>query len=261
MLNKTFKITVLGCGTSTGVPVIGCHCPICKSTNLKNNRLRTSILISYNQQNIIIDTSVDFRLQALRFNIDNVHAVLFTHHHADHVHGLDELRIYTQKQKDRIPCYGIKETLEHLRKIFFYIFDENTQTGGGLPRLSFIENKGPFFVCGLKVIPVEVFHGKMVITGYRFLDVAYITDCSKIPDYSKNALHGLKLLFINALREAPHPTHLNVSGALDIVKELKPEKAVLTHLGHMIDFESVQKKLPENVYLAYDGMEFTLAQN
>ncbi len=261
MPNKSFKITVLGCGTSTGVPIIGCHCKVCKSTDPKNNRLRTSLLISYNKQNIIIDTSVDFRLQALRFNIDNVHAVLFTHHHADHVHGIDELRIYTSKQKRKIPCYGRKETLTNLKKIFFYIFEEKTQIGGGIPRLKFIEKEGPFYVGGIKITPIEVFHGDLVITGYRFFDVAYITDCSKIPDYSKSILQGLKLLFINALREEPHPTHLNLKGALSIVKELKPERAIFTHLGHQIEFETVQKKLPKNVYLAYDGMEFQFKKN
>ncbi len=256
-MSNNFKITVLGCGTSTGVPVIGCHCPICKSNNPKNKRLRTSILLQRNNQNIIIDTSVDFRLQALKFNIENVHAVLFTHHHADHVHGLDELRVFTSRHKSRIPCYGRKETLSYLKKIYFYAFDEKVQAGGGIPRIELIEVEDPFHVFGIKIIPLEVFHGKLSITGYRFFDVAYITDSSKIPDASKKMLHGLKLLFINALREEPHPTHFNISEALSVIEELKPERAVLTHLGHQINFEKTPKKFPENVSFAYDGMELT----
>lgn len=255
-MQNNSKITVLGCGTSTGVPVIGCHCPVCKSTNPKNNRLRSSILIQHNKQNIVIDTSVDFRLQALRHNIENVHTVFFTHHHADHVHGLDELRVFTSRNKNRIPCYGRKETLDNIRKIYFYAFDGRTQAGGGIPQIEFIEVENPFHVSGIKITPVEVFHGKLTITGYRFFDVAYITDSSNIPDYSKNALKNLKLLFINALREDPHPTHFSISEALNVIEELKPERAVLTHLGHNIDFEALQKDLPEGVSLAYDGMEF-----
>lgn len=255
---NNFKITVLGCGTSTGVPVIGCHCSVCKSTNPKNNRLRSSILIQHNKQNILIDTSVDFRLQALRHKIENIHTVLFTHHHADHVHGLDELRIYTSRHKSRIPCYGRKETLDNIRKIYFYAFDKKTQTGGGIPRIEFIEVENPFHASGIKITPIEVFHGRLTITGYRFFDVAYLTDCSNIPDDSKNKLYELKLLFINALREEPHPTHFNISEALKVIEELKPERAVLTHLGHNIGFEALQKDLPEDVSLAYDGMEFEL---
>jgi len=197
----------------------------------------------------------------LRFNIRDVHAVLFTHHHADHVHGLNELRIYTIKKKYRIPCFGRKETLEHLKKIFFYIFEKKTQAGGGLPQIELIEKKAPFNVSGLKIIPVEALHGKLVITGYRFSDVAYITDCSYIPEDSKNLLHNLKLLIINALRKEPHPTHFNISDALRVIKELRPEQAVLTHLGHNIDYDVVQKELPENVFLAYDGMEFDFLIN
>tara|TARA_B100000315_G_scaffold252069_1_gene288086 strand:- start:4960 stop:5733 length:774 start_codon:yes stop_codon:yes gene_type:complete len=257
-VSNNFKITVLGCGTSTGVPVIGCHCPVCKSNNPKNNRLRSSILIQHNNQNIIIDSSVDFRSQALKFNIENVHAVLFTHHHADHVHGLDELRVFTGRHKNRIPCYGRKETLSYLKKIYFYAFDEKVQTGGGIPRIELIEVEDPFHASGIKIIPFEVFHGKLAITGYRFLDVAYITDCSKIPDDSKKLLHGLKLLFVNALREEPHPTHFNISEALSVIKEFKPERAVLTHLGHNVDFEKTPENFLENVSFAYDGMEFTL---
>jgi phosphoribosyl 1,2-cyclic phosphate phosphodiesterase len=253
---KPIKIKILGCGTSTGVPVIGCNCSVCKSKNPRNNRLRASLLISHNQQNIVIDTSADFRWQALRFDIRDVHAVLFTHHHADHVHGLNELRIYTVKNNYPIPCYGIKETLEHLKKTFFYIFDKETQAGGGLPQIELIEKKTPFNVSGLKIIPVEALHGKLVITGYRFSDFAYTTDCSYIPEGSKSLLRNLKLLIINALRKEPHPTHFNISEALQIIKELKPEQAVLTHLGHNIDYDVVQKELPDNVFLAYDGMEF-----
>ena len=254
---NNLKITVLGCGTSTGVPVIGCHCSVCKSNNPKNKRLRSSILIQHNNQNIIIDTSVDFRFQALKFNIENVHAVLFTHHHADHVHGLDELRVFTSRHKNRIPCYGRKETLSYLKKIYFYAFDEKVQAGGGIPQIELIEVEDPFPVFGINIIPLKVFHGKLLITGYRFFDVAYITDSSKIPDDSKKALYGLKLLFINALRDEPHPTHFNISEALSVIEELKPERAVLTHLGHKINFEEKRKDFPENVSFAYDGMEFT----
>lgn len=252
---NNFKITVLGCGTSTGVPVIGCHCPVCKSNNPKNNRLRSSILIQHNNQNIIIDTSVDFRFQALKFNIENVHAALFTHHHADHIHGIDELRVFMNRHKSRLPCYGRKETLSNIKKIYFYAFDEKIQTGGGIPKIELIEVQDPFHVSGIKITPFDVYHGKMTITGYRFFDVAYITDSSKVPDASKKILNNLELLFINALRETPHPTHFSIPEALSVIEELKPERAILIHLGHNIDFETTQKNLPENVSLAYDGLE------
>lgn len=258
MLKNNIKITVLGSGTSTGVPVIGCHCSVCKSSNPKNKRLRSSILIQHKKKNIIIDTSVDFRLQALKFNVENVDSVLFTHHHADHVHGLDELRVFTSRYKTRIPCYGIKETLKYLKKIYFYAFDGKVQKGGGIPKIDLIEVEKTFKASGIKITPIKVFHGKLKITGYRFFDVAYLTDCSSIPDRSKKSLKNLKLLFLNSLRPEPHPTHFSVSEALDVIEELKPERAVLTHLGHLIDYNKMQKKLPRNVTFAYDGLEIKI---
>jgi phosphoribosyl 1,2-cyclic phosphate phosphodiesterase len=250
-------VTFLGTGTSIGIPVIGCSCAVCLSTDSKNNRLRPSILIGLEGKNLLIDTATDFRVQALRFGVGRLDAILFTHWHADHVFGLDDIRIFNAYQRHIIPCYGNKETVRHLRHIFSYAF-EATQAGGGKPKVDLMTIHEEFELFGRMIEPVEVYHGKLKIFGYRLGKMAYVTDCSKIPEQSIERLKNLEVLILGALRYTPHPTHFTLDEALRMVDRLSPGKAYLTHLSHAFDHDKTNRELPENVSLAYDGLRFTL---
>ena len=248
------KITFLGCGTSTGVPVIGCSCSVCLSNNPRNKRFRASILISNHDKNILVDTTTDLRLQSLTHSIKQINAVLFTHPHADHLHGIDELRSFNHLQREPIPCYGNKETIQRVKQIFNYIFvDYNGD--GWKPNLATNIISKPFKLFDLTVEPVEVDHGEMKVLGFRIGAMTYITDCNRIPEDEKNKLQGLELLILDALRDKPHPTHFNLTEALGIVEELKPKRAVFTHLSHNLEYEETNAALPSGVELAYDGLE------
>ena len=258
--NSNIKITILGSGTSTGVPMIGCKCKICLSSDERNNRLRSSILITIDGGNILIDTSTDLRYQSLKYNVDSLDAVLFTHHHADHVHGIDELRSFNFIQKKEIDCYGNSKTLGRIKEMFSYIFD-GTKSSGGLPRLNMKEVDGPFNLKGETFTPIEVMHGNAKILGYRFSKAAYITDCSGIPEESIRKLEGLDLLILGALRYAPHTKHFSISEALETVERLKPRQTFFTHMGHEIDYTETSAELPEGVDLACDGMVIELRES
>jgi len=250
------KILFLGTGTSTGVPSLCCDCEICLSEDPKNKRLRASILVSENSRNILIDTSTDLRQQCLNYGIQRVDHVLFTHHHADHVHGIDELRSFNYFNKTVIPCYGNEPTVKELTKKFSYIFANSAvQTGGGLPQLT-LETVGEktFTLGGVVVDPLEITHGKLTIAGYKINNTAYITDCSDIPPNTQKKLFGLDLMIINALGFAPHPTHFNLDQALNAIEMLKPKRALLTHINHKFDHQAISKELPPNVELAHDGL-------
>jgi len=251
------KITFLGCGTSTGVPVIGCKCTVCTSDNEKNRRLRASILIQHENKNILVDTSTDLRQQALRHSISHIDAVLFTHPHADHLHGIDELRSFNHIQDSHIPCYGNKETIERIQIYFKYIF-QNFVKEGWKPHLETHVIDGPLLIPPLTILPIEVYHGKMKVLSFRIEKTAYVTDCNRIPEDSIKQLMGLDLLILDALRQKPHFTHFNIDEAVDMVKTLKPKRAVFTHLSHNIDYDETGSTLPPNIELAYDGMEITL---
>ncbi len=252
------KITILGSGTSTGVPLIGCDCAVCASTDPLNKRTRSSILVSYREGNILVDTSTDLRFQALSNNVRKVSAVLFTHGHADHVHGIDELRSFNFIQKERIPCYGDKKTMDKISAMFSYIF-KDTWSGGGIPRLDMnpIET-GDFAVLNKTITAVPVMHGDLQIFGYRFGSFAYITDCSGIPPESIEMLEGLDILILGALRYSPHSTHFSVQEALEVAKILRPRRTILTHMGHEIEHEKALRELPEGVEPGYDGMVIEL---
>jgi phosphoribosyl 1,2-cyclic phosphate phosphodiesterase len=209
--------------------------------------------------NILIDTSTDLRQQALLHGIRRVDAVLFTHSHADHVHGIDELRSFNHIQSGRIPCYANQETISNIRKICYYIFDENTQVGGGIPLLDMFPVEKSFELFGLRIQPVPILHGRLEILGYRIGDIAYITDCSEFPASSLQYMKNLDLLFVNALRLEPHSTHFSLSQALDLIESIRPKMGILTHLGHQIDYHQ-DYQLPENVELAYDGMAIDSVQ-
>ena len=249
------NILFLGSGTSTGIPSLCCDCDVCKSDDNKNKRLRSSILVRNNGNHLLIDTSTDLRQQCLSNNITHINHVLYTHHHADHLHGIDELRSFNHFNKVIIPCYGNKDTIYEIKEKFNYIFDETTQIGGGLPKLTLnIVNNEQFKLGGVLITPLNIIHGKLIILGYRFNKCAYITDCSEIPSESKKQLKNLDILILNALGFDPHPTHFSLSQALDTVEELKPKSAIFTHINHKFDHEKISRELPTGVKLAYDGM-------
>ena len=250
------KITFLGTGTSVGVPRIACDCPVCSSSDPKNKRLRCSVLLEYGDSAVLVDTTPDLRTQALRYNIRRVDAVLFTHAHADHLHGLDDVRCYCFQRKSPLPCYGDANTLDRIGRVFDYAF--NSPYKSALPQLELRLVENAFELCGRRVEPVTVYHGKMPVLGFRLGDFAYVTDCSLIPDESMEKLRGLDVLVLDALRHERHPTHFNVEQALATIELLQPQRAFLTHIAHELDHRATNEELPGRVRLAFDGMELTV---
>ncbi len=247
------KLIVLGCGTSTGVPVIGCRCRVCSSLDPKNNRTRSSAIIEADKRLILIDTSTDLRHQALSNRIPRIDAVLFTHPHADHIHGIDELRSFNMVQGSAIPCFGSPETIKRVKLLFEYIFVDN-EYNGWKPDLTTTAINGPFKACGIDVVPVPVLHGSSEILGFRVGGIAYITDCSSMPAASIELLRGVEVLVLGALRHKPHPSHFTVDEAIDVALKVAPRQTILTHLGHTIDYLTDGARLPRGIELAYDGM-------
>ncbi|MCM0607038.1 MAG: MBL fold metallo-hydrolase [Xanthomonadaceae bacterium] len=252
------RLTILGSGTSTGVPIMLCSCKVCKSKDPKNKRLRASIFVETQGKSFLIDTSTDLRQQTLRFKIKKVDAVLYTHPHADHISGIDELRAFNFMQKSRMPAYVHSWTAAELPIRYPYIFKPEKIVGGGIPLidLKMLNEADPYWdVLGVRVIPVSVQHGSKIVVGYRFGTMAYITDCNFIPETSLDRLKNLDVLVLDCVKIGSHDTHFNLEKALDVVSKLKPKKTYLTHLGHDFDFKTWQKKLPKNVGLAYDGLQ------
>lgn len=252
------SLTILGCGTSTGVPVITCNCAVCRSRNPRNKRLRASAWFQVGGKSLLVDTSVDLRQQALKHRIKKVDAVLFTHPHADHTHGIDEIRAFNFVQKTSIPAFGNDWTCTELRQKFPYIFKPGPVEGGGIPQIDlrqFDAQVASLEVSGISVIPIALHHGSKESVGYRINSVAYVTDCSYISTESLDRLSGLSVLILDCLRIAPHRTHFNLDQALETVARLKPKKTFLTHLSHDFDYGKWNaKKLPKGVRLAYDGL-------
>jgi phosphoribosyl 1,2-cyclic phosphate phosphodiesterase len=253
------KITILGCGTSTGVPMVGCDCPVCSSDDLRDKRTRASLLICYNDHTVLVDTSTDLREQALRQHIRRIDAVLFTHAHADHVNGIDDLRGFHFLHKEIIPCFAAPATLETLQNGFRYIFNEHGGSGYA-PLLAAHEISAPFELFGQTVIPVPLLHGRTFSYGYRIGNFAYLTDCSAIPEQSLKLLQGLELLVVDGLRWTEHPFHFNIPAAITAARQIHVPRTVLTHLTHEIAY-SEGDRLPSGFELAYDGMEFDLSQS
>ncbi len=245
-------ITILGCATSTGVPMVGCDCAVCSSPDPRDKRTRASIIVQTSGKYILVDTSSDLRLQALREKIPRVDAVLFTHAHADHINGIDDLRGYHLLHKRVIPSFGERETMEAITRNFSYIF-EGMHKGGYTPLLEPHTITGPFSLFSHTVVPVPLIHGYSYATGYRIDDIAYLTDCSDIPESSIAKLIGLDVLIIDALRYTPHIAHFNVEAALRMVEKLRPGRAIFTHLTHEVAYKDGER-LPKGVELAYDGM-------
>lgn len=253
------KVYFLGTGTSQGIPIIGSDHEVCKSTDFKDKRLRVSAWISWDNYSYVIDCGPDFRQQMLACNCRKVDGILFTHEHADHTAGLDDIRPFNFRQ-GAIPIYAHERVLANIEKRFDYIF-KTVDKYPGAPSVKTIEieNNVSFPIGNKIVIPISVWHGDLQVFGFRIDDFAYLTDVKTIEESEIDKLIGLKVLVVNALREQPHNTHFNLQEALDFIALLKPEKAYLTHISHMLGFhEEVQKRLPENVFLAYDNLEITI---
>lgn len=250
------KITILGSGTSTGIPMVGCHCQVCESTDRRDQRTRASILVECDGRRILVDTSTDLRSQMLREGVPQIDAVLLTHTHADHINGIDDLRGFNFIHRRVIPCYGSPETMQRVTETFGYIFD-GLNSEGYSPLMHPVTFEGRFDLFGCSILPVPLFHGTMNATGYRFGNAAYLTDCSRIPDSSLAELHGLDLLIIDALRYSPHPNHFNIEGALKVAQDLKPRRTLLTHLTHEVHHADGDR-LPPGVEFAYDGLTVEL---
>jgi phosphoribosyl 1,2-cyclic phosphate phosphodiesterase len=248
------KITFLGTGTSQGIPVINSSHPVCLSNDKRDKRLRVSILVEWENFTYVVDCGPDFRYQMLRAKVSKINGVLFTHEHADHTAGLDDLRPFSF-QLGAVPIYAHKRVLRYLATRFDYILSDNNKYPGA-PSVQQIEiDNNPFLLGNLKVIPVEVKHGKLPIFGFRFYNIAYLTDVKTISEEEKLKLQHLDILIVNAVRIKPHHSHLNLEEALDLIAELKPKKAYLTHISQYLGFHAeIEKVLPKNVFLAYDGL-------
>jgi phosphoribosyl 1,2-cyclic phosphate phosphodiesterase len=253
------RVTFLGTGTSHGVPMIGCSCDVCTSPDPRDTRWRPSIYLELPDLKVLVDTSTDLRAQALRFRMPRVDAILFTHSHADHVFGLDEVRRYNAMQRSSIPCYADALTVLELERTFAYIFNGLVPPGGGLPEIELFTLAGDFCLGRTLVTPVPIFHGRRLIFGYRIGTFAYLTDCSRIPDESWPLLDGVRTLVIGALRDRPHPTHFTVDQAVAAIERVGPERAYLTHIAHDLPHAATCARLPAGVQLAYDGLTLEIA--
>jgi phosphoribosyl 1,2-cyclic phosphate phosphodiesterase len=254
------RVTFLGTGTSHGVPMIGCRCDVCRSTDPRDRRLRPSIHIDVaGGPALLVDTATDLRQQALTFDITRVDAVLFTHSHADHVMGLDELRRFNVTGQRALPVYANPATSDELRRIFSYAFEPPKVVGGGVPELVLHDIEGPFEVRGVHVVPVPIMHGPQQILGFRIGRFAYLTDCNAVPDASLALLGGLDVLVLDALRHRPHPTHYSVSEAVEMARRIGARQTLFTHICHDLSHEATNAALPAGMALAFDGQVIDLA--
>ena len=249
------KIHFLGTGTSQGIPIIGSKHPVCLSDNPKDKRLRVSVLVEWEDINLVIDCGPDFRQQMLRTDCTHLDAILFTHEHADHTAGLDDIRPFFFRQGD-IPVYGSKQVLDNLNLRFGYIFSaENKYPGAPSVEQHVIDSNTPFLFKNKTIVPVEVYHNTLAVMGFRIDNFCYLTDVKTIADVEQQKLKNLDILVLSALRIDSHPNHLNLEEALEMIEKLKPKKAYLTHISNLMGFhDEVSKNLPSNVFLAYDTL-------
>lgn len=248
------KITFLGTGTSTGIPLLGCNCSTCQSSDLRDRRLRTSVWIQLQSINIIIDAGIDFRQQALLYQIPTVDAVIFTHHHVDHIFGLDDLRPINFIQHKTIDIYGNSLTMKHLQRIYPYVFNSD-DCPSDIPKINwFVFDGDNFTVHDIVVTPIPVYHGELLIHGFRIGNFAYLTDVSRIPPESYLKLKNLDILVLGALRERPHPTHFTLKEALDEAQKIDAQKTYLVHISHELSHQELLQRLPTNIQPAYDGL-------
>ncbi|MCX8142796.1 MAG: MBL fold metallo-hydrolase [Bacteroidia bacterium] len=253
------ELIFLGTGTSQGVPLIACDCNVCTSQDSKDKRLRSSVLVRTSQTTLVVDTGPDFRQQMLRENVKVLDAVLFTHEHKDHIAGLDDVRAYNFILKKKMPVYATKRVINALQREFYYIFNDEKYPGIPEIDIHLIDNQA-FYIQDIHIQPVELLHYKLPVLGFIFNQrLAYITDANYISPPEKNKLKNLDVLIINALRREKHISHFTLQEALDIIQELQPKKAYLTHISHQLGtYKEVSKELPQNVFLAYDGLKITL---
>ena len=247
-------LTVLGSGTSMGVPTIGCNCRVCTSSDPRDQRTRPSVIIEFGGRNVLIDTTPDFRTQAIRERVRALDAVLYTHAHADHILGLDDVRPLSLRRPEKIPLYANRATADRLREMFRYVF-EAEPSHGPLPQVNLHEINGPVELFGARFQPVPIMHGDTEILGFRFGNAAYLTDFSEIPETSMQYLHDLDTLFLDALRHKPHPSHSNVENSLRLVERLRPRRAFFTHISHDLPHQETNASLPAHVRLAHDGLK------
>ena len=251
---EEIRVTFLGTGTSIGVPVITCDCPVCISEDEHDKRLRTSVMVEVNHRIFVIDCGPDFRIQMLRERVMNLDAVIFTHEHRDHIAGLDDVRAFNYVLNKKIDIYGTHQVMEAIRIEFPYIFSESRYFGA--PQLTVHDiDSTPFRIHDVEFIPIQVMHEKLPVFGYRIGDFTYITDASSITEKEIVKIRGSKVIVLNALRNSKHVSHFSISEAVELLQELKPEAAYLTHLSHFVGLhEDVNSRLPDNIRLAYDGL-------
>lgn len=252
------RVTFLGTGTSHGVPVIACECSVCQSKDPRNHRTRTSCWVEIDGLSLVIDTGPEFRLQALANGLRWVDAVLFTHSHADHIFGLDDIRRFNWLRGGAIPCYGLAETLKDIRRVYQYVFEE-TQVGGGKPMIELIPINGDFEVRGVLIKPLLVYHGRLPVLGYRLRNFAWVTDVNYIPPETLARLKGVEILVLGALRPKPHPTHFSIPEAVAMAQKIGARQTYLVHMTHDVDHETTNRSLPPEVQLAYDGLQLDLS--
>jgi phosphoribosyl 1,2-cyclic phosphate phosphodiesterase len=251
--------TILGSGTSSGVPTIACTCPTCLSTDMKDKRLRPSIWLHSDVQSIVIDTSSDFREQCLRHAIRDLDAIVYTHHHFDHIAGFDDLRAFNFKYQSPVRIFLMKETLEHIRHVFSYAFPKEEMPESGIPVVEpIIIDQEPFRVDDLEFRPLPLRHGRLRVNGYRIGDLAYCTDCNAVTDLAIERMTGVRTLILDALRFTHHPTHFTLDQAIEVAKRIGAETTYFTHIAHEIKHQEVEGSLPEHMHLAYDGLTISV---
>ena len=253
------EITFLGTGTSQGVPVIACDCPVCQSSDPKDKRTRSSIMFSVNGENYVVDTGPDFRAQMLRENVQSLRAILYTHEHKDHVAGMDDVRAFNYKEQRDMEIFCSERVEEALIREFYYVFESVKYPGVPSVNINRIENNAFTLPCGEEITPVEVMHYKMPVLGFRIKDFTYITDAKTVTESELEKVKGSKVLVVNALRKNEHISHFNLDEALAFIEKVKPEMAYLTHISHLFDsHEEIERELPKNVRVAYDGLKINL---
>lgn len=251
---SAITVTILGSGTSHGIPMIACDCTVCTSADPRDRRTRPSVAVAWDEATMLIDTSPELRLQSLAGGIRRVDAVLYTHHHFDHIAGLDDLRRFNHVQHRALPCHGLPETLDRIRAMFAYAFEDDPDYPSAKPHLTLHPVAGPFEIGGRTITPIPLLHGRLGILGYRVGGFAYCTDVSEIPGDSWPLLAGLDVLILDALRKRPHPTHFNLEQAVDHARRIGARRTLFTHIAHELPHEETNRSLPEGMSLAHDGL-------